>query len=262
MLPQLTLPSKPPPVWTTNPSHNKDDHHSIPTPLEHSFPPSSATSTRFDLASSSTNSSHLFRQESLAKKPDGTQSAGLPTLASSNPISPPDLIKPFPLDHNVHLDQPLRPNYTSADAAPPLISPTATDPSPDTPLHIGFSSAPTTNGEIGERGRHQQPLHFTHDPSRRSDGPEAQEQADATSIFGTAPVGLIGKTKPRAVVRIERDYSARGATSGRVQFWDGWVAELEGRVSPIHCLLRLHQLTSRTFFFTIDHATSAPKHVE
>ncbi|KAH9441905.1 hypothetical protein Pst134EA_032102 [Puccinia striiformis f. sp. tritici] len=50
------------------------------------------------------------------------------------------------------------------------------------------------------------------------------------SIFGTSPAGQVGQSKPRAVVRIERDYSARGATSGRVQFWDGWVNELEGRV--------------------------------
>ncbi|KAH9460230.1 hypothetical protein MJO28_004114 [Puccinia striiformis f. sp. tritici] len=53
------------------------------------------------------------------------------------------------------------------------------------------------------------------------------------SIFGTSPAGQVGQSKPRAVVRIERDYSARGATSGRVQFWDGWVNELEGRISPL-----------------------------
>jgi len=67
---------------------------------------------------------------------------------------------------------------------------------------------------------------------------EQQQQHDYSSetgptIFGTAPAGKVGDTRPRAVVRIERDYSARGATSGRVQFWDGWVKELEGRISPL-----------------------------
>ncbi|WAR53812.1 hypothetical protein PtB15_3B321 [Puccinia triticina] len=55
----------------------------------------------------------------------------------------------------------------------------------------------------------------------------------APSIFGTSPAGQVGQSKPRAIVRIERDYSARGATCGRVQFWDGWVKELEGRISPL-----------------------------
>lgn len=46
------------------------------------------------------------------------------------------------------------------------------------------------------------------------------------TIFGTAQVGVIGKTRPREVVRIERDYSM----GERCQFWSGWVWELEGRV--------------------------------
>lgn len=63
------------------------------------------------------------------------------------------------------------------------------------------------------------------------EGSQSEESEREVEIFGTPPTGVVGKTRPRAVVRIERDYSARGATSGRVQFWDGWVAELEGRVS-------------------------------
>ena len=81
---------------------------------------------------------------------------------------------------------------------------------------------------------------------------EQQQQQDYSSetgptIFGTAPAGKVGDTRPRAVVRIERDYSARGATSGRVQFWDGWVKELEGRVSlpaPLSLPLVSRGLTS------------------
>ncbi|BGP47245.1 hypothetical protein JCM10450v2_003097 [Rhodotorula kratochvilovae] len=48
------------------------------------------------------------------------------------------------------------------------------------------------------------------------------------SVFGTPPVGVIGKTRPREVIRVERDYTA-GETC---QFWSGWIWELEGRVSP------------------------------
>ncbi|KAG0147278.1 hypothetical protein CROQUDRAFT_722417 [Cronartium quercuum f. sp. fusiforme G11] len=70
------------------------------------------------------------------------------------------------------------------------------------------------------------------------------DQEEEEDIFGTAPSGVIGKTRPRAVVRIERDYSARGATSGRVQFWDGWVAELEGRITPLQLQNTLNDLNS------------------
>lgn len=46
------------------------------------------------------------------------------------------------------------------------------------------------------------------------------------SVFGTAPVGIVGKTRPREVIRVERDYSA-GETC---QMWSGWLWELENRV--------------------------------
>ncbi|PLW40515.1 hypothetical protein PCASD_08852 [Puccinia coronata f. sp. avenae] len=75
---------------------------------------------------------------------------------------------------------------------------------------------------------------------------EHQLQDDASetgpTIFGTPPAAHVGQGKPRAVVRIERDYSARGATSGRVQFWDGWVKELEGRISPLQLQDTLNDL--------------------
>lgn len=46
-------------------------------------------------------------------------------------------------------------------------------------------------------------------------------------MFGSAPQGVIGKHKPREVIRVERDY-----TGGELcQFWSGWIWELEGRVS-------------------------------
>lgn len=46
-------------------------------------------------------------------------------------------------------------------------------------------------------------------------------------MFGTPPVGVIGKHKPREIVRVERDYSV----GELCQFWSGWIWELEGRVS-------------------------------
>ncbi|GAA6016162.1 hypothetical protein JCM10207_004467 [Rhodosporidiobolus poonsookiae] len=60
------------------------------------------------------------------------------------------------------------------------------------------------------------------------------------SVYGTAPVGTIGKTKPREVIRIERDYSA-GETC---QFWSGWIWELEGRVSPTDFQNTLNELNT------------------
>lgn len=48
-------------------------------------------------------------------------------------------------------------------------------------------------------------------------------------VFGTKPQGIIGKHKPREIIRVERDYSAGDV----IQFWSGWVWELEGRVSNL-----------------------------
>ncbi|MBW0493516.1 hypothetical protein O181_033231 [Austropuccinia psidii MF-1] len=64
------------------------------------------------------------------------------------------------------------------------------------------------------------------------------------TIFGTPPAGVVGQSKPRATVRIERDYSARGSTSGRIQFWDGWLQELEGRVTPLDFQNTLNDLNA------------------
>ncbi|GAA5970591.1 hypothetical protein JCM11641_007362 [Rhodosporidiobolus odoratus] len=60
------------------------------------------------------------------------------------------------------------------------------------------------------------------------------------SVFGTAPQGVIGKTKPRELIRVERDFSA-GET---YQFWSGWVWELEGRVSPTDYQNTLNELNT------------------
>lgn len=60
-------------------------------------------------------------------------------------------------------------------------------------------------------------------PSHRS---EASLVA-ADNPYNSAPRGVIGKSRPREVIRIDRDYS-----EGELcQFWSGWIWELEGRVS-------------------------------
>ncbi|EPQ25946.1 uncharacterized protein PFL1_06401 [Pseudozyma flocculosa PF-1] len=54
-------------------------------------------------------------------------------------------------------------------------------------------------------------------------GPPGKERA-----FGTPPCGVIGRDKPREIVRIERDY-----TTGELpQFHPAFPLELEGRISP------------------------------
>ncbi|GAA97568.1 uncharacterized protein L969DRAFT_44063 [Mixia osmundae IAM 14324] len=60
-------------------------------------------------------------------------------------------------------------------------------------------------------------------------------------VFGTPPVGQIGKHKPREIVRIERDY-----TAGELpQFWSGFPIELEGRVTPTAHLQVMNKLNAR-----------------
>ncbi|GAA5955819.1 hypothetical protein JCM21900_001724 [Sporobolomyces salmonicolor] len=68
----------------------------------------------------------------------------------------------------------------------------------------------------------------------------ARSSVAPDSVFGTAPVGVIGKTKPREVIRIERDFSG-GETC---QFWSGWIWELEGRVSPTDFQNTLNELNT------------------
>jgi hypothetical protein len=58
--------------------------------------------------------------------------------------------------------------------------------------------------------------------------PSIRSSVAPENIFGTVPRGLVGRDRPREVVRVQRDYSAGG-----VRFFDGWLWELEGRVSPL-----------------------------
>ncbi|PWN33319.1 uncharacterized protein FA14DRAFT_124421 [Meira miltonrushii] len=66
---------------------------------------------------------------------------------------------------------------------------------------------------------------------RQTDGPRSAYYygpPSKNSAFGTPPVGVIGRDKPREIVRIERDY-----TVGELcQFHPTFPLELEGRISP------------------------------
>ncbi|CAD6889000.1 unnamed protein product [Tilletia controversa] len=64
-----------------------------------------------------------------------------------------------------------------------------------------------------------------------SDGPRSSYYwgpPDAGRAFGTSPVGVIGRDKPREMVRVERDYGA----GELCQFHPAFPLELEGRLSP------------------------------
>ncbi|GAA6054143.1 hypothetical protein JCM3770_003217 [Rhodotorula araucariae] len=58
--------------------------------------------------------------------------------------------------------------------------------------------------------------------------PTGNPSTSSRVAFGTPPVGGVGNTRPREVIRVERDYEA----GEMCQFWSGWMWELEGRVSP------------------------------
>ncbi|GAA5927421.1 ERF4 family protein [Sporobolomyces koalae] len=66
-------------------------------------------------------------------------------------------------------------------------------------------------------------------PARPATASSSSSSHASRSVFGSRPEGTIGQTVPREVIRIERDYSSATNT---VQFFSGWIWELEGRVSP------------------------------
>jgi len=64
-----------------------------------------------------------------------------------------------------------------------------------------------------------------------ADGPRSSYYwgpPEAGRAFGTAPVGVIGRDKPREIIRVERDYGA----GELCQFHPAFPLELEGRLSP------------------------------
>ncbi|UZJ54351.1 hypothetical protein CBS101457_003671 [Exobasidium rhododendri] len=127
------------------------------------------------------------------------------------------------------LDDPLRsPGHVSADsqqqhASPLSPSTAASQASPSAPfLNRDSSSAPISGPRLPS---------LSSRITSRQNGPRSSYYVgppDKDSAFGTAPVGVIGRDKPREIVRIERDYSG----GELCQFHPTFPLELEGRITP------------------------------
>ncbi|GAA5910710.1 hypothetical protein JCM5296_006820 [Sporobolomyces johnsonii] len=128
------------------------------------------------------------------------------------------------------------PGIMSASAYPPPLSRTASTSSRP---HDRSSSSPSR--ALDARGfPPTSSAAFASGLNARRSVHSARSSIAPDSVFGTAPVGVIGKTKPREVIRIERDFSG-GETC---QFWSGWIWELEGRVSPTDFQNTLNELNT------------------
>lgn len=136
----------------------------------------------------SPSNSHLHAFPPQPRNGTATPSPTLPAAASAAPFS-------------YHSSAPLA--MSAAARAPSSIA------SHDLP-------PPETNPAAFRSGLNSRPSVHSH-----------RSSVAAESIYGTAQVGVIGKNKPREVIRIERDYSG----GELCQFWSGWIWELEGRVS-------------------------------
>ncbi|GAA6042005.1 hypothetical protein JCM8097_009141 [Rhodosporidiobolus ruineniae] len=172
---------------------------------------------RQELASTPTSptSSHVPRRTASTSSRDPYSSASPSAMTPHNPAS---------LSRNVSTSS--RPYPSSS--YPPASAPATEEP----PLHLASSPphpAPPTGSSTAFPG-------LTSRPSLRSQ----RSSVAPESVFGTAPVGVIGKTKPREVIRVERDYSA----GERVQFWSGWIWELDGRISPTDFQNTLNELNT------------------
>lgn len=91
--------------------------------------------------------------------------------------------------------------------------------------NASFSHSQPYNGDTANTYT-SYPSSHTKDASAPS-GFARQAGRRSVQIFGTPQIGIIGKHKPREIIRIDRDYS-----DGEIcQFWSGYPMELEGRVS-------------------------------
>ncbi|GAA5923648.1 hypothetical protein JCM3775_000460 [Rhodotorula graminis] len=116
---------------------------------------------------------------------------------------------------------------SSSALATPAAPASSLEPSPSTSSYQRpYLDQPPSSSTTTQHAGASNPF-ATLSSSRRSLRSQRSSVGDE-SVFGTAPVGVIGKTRPREVIRVERDYSA-GETC---QMWSGWIWELEGRVSP------------------------------
>ncbi|ORY91578.1 Golgin subfamily A member 7/ERF4 family-domain-containing protein [Leucosporidium creatinivorum] len=159
------------------------------------------SSTGVPASPSSTYSAHLHSFPPQPHSTGGASSPAPPAVSSSSTSNP------------AYYTSTHTPGSMSAAARSPLPS-TSRDHVDSAAFHPGLSSRPSIH-------------------SRKSSvAPE--------SVYGTAQVGVIGKHKPREVIRVERDYSG----GELCQFWSGWIWELEGRISPTDFQNTLNELNT------------------
>lgn len=117
---------------------------------------------------------------------------------------------------------PPQPRRTGSATSLPQSSPNPYSPTtPGAMTAAARSPHPSTSRETIESTSFQPRL------ATRTSFHSQRSSVAPENVYGTAPAGVIGKNKPREVIRIERDYS-----EGELcQFWSGWIWELEGRVS-------------------------------
>ncbi|GAA5897112.1 hypothetical protein JCM6882_001795 [Rhodosporidiobolus microsporus] len=174
---------------------------------------------------------------STSARPTGASDPLRRTASSSSrdPYSStsPSAMTPGGATHASLSRNPSTSSHRPGDALYPAAGPSAL--STEEVLPLSSSHLPPSGGLNGSNG-HAYPALA---PARSSLHSQRSSVAPE-SVFGTAPVGVIGKTKPREVIRIERDYSA-GETC---QFWSGWIWELEGRISPTDFQNTLNELNT------------------
>lgn len=120
---------------------------------------------------------------------------------------------------------------TASHSFPPQPRPLSPTPSPNPPPAPAPLLSLAAQSTAYDYSSTTTPLGMSAYPStaaaRRPSIRSARSSVAPESVYGTQPVGVIGKHKPREVIRVERDYSG----GELCQFWSGWIWELEGRVS-------------------------------
>lgn len=91
---------------------------------------------------------------------------------------------------------------------------------------------PTTDPQDAPSVHQPDPAHLREGADRRASAAARPSSVGASAHTGDPRRGsvAVGKGRPKTVLRIERNWSAGGSTNGMVQFWDGWLEELDGRV--------------------------------
>ncbi|GAA5823469.1 hypothetical protein JCM11251_000643 [Rhodosporidiobolus azoricus] len=229
-------PARPPSLLRTNSRTSSIRRKPVPAGEEELIDASSIR-TRSLHGGSETGEAHLHSREGFAATSATPRTHGAPSdqirrTASTSSRDPYASASPPAMTASAASPSLARnPNSSShqpSDAHSPPVPGLSTDPVVPFSSSLPPHSAMTGNCHVYPPTAGRSSLHS----QRSSIAPD--------SVFGTAPVGAIGKTKPREVIRIERDYSA-GETC---QFWSGWIWELDGRISPTDYQNTLNELNT------------------